>query len=714
MAGITWKWREAEQQRERAVSSSIEANEQSRIAEERRQSAELAGQQAYEKALAEQKARQEVEAQKRQVELLRDQTERLLYCSQMMLAAREWADGGVSRARELLTKSPSAWRGWESGYLNRILGRGYRPIGQLEPATSHLRKSPDGRWYAYSKGAGRLLLGELATGKPVRMGRFRAGVLTHLDFSPDGSQLAMSMADAILTFRVPELTLLQEIRPPRANSIYVGGVRYHPSAKVLIAHAHQRGPVIISLETEKEVGVLALPTHAFADAIEISRDGKTIFAGGSNFGLMAWDYETRTPLGPLEFPETASVRSLQLSPDGKMLLAGCSDQFVRVYDATTRRLLRIDGGFTGEVKSLSISADGQAYLTASDRLLRLKHVKTGQTLRVLRGADNEITNVVFSHDASHAVSVSIDGRLMHWDCQVEQEFIDLSSNRLDGYVVAPKTGELALAELGRLRLVDPRSAKVLWSIVLPDQNPRNGSLMAFSSKAEKLYCGSFSNGTFVLDGKTGEKLYRLATNNYLERLRLSADDRLLLALYHDALEVWDTSTHQKRYRFQPPGHELNDAVFSADGRWVIVVSRQGRIACLDSKTGQLVLEQFSPHRESLEAVAVSADGRWLAVRVSNHRIDVWKIDSDSLRKHVSFAHHGESLVFSPDSTRLVSSSKVGPVQMWMVETGQDVFVLGESSHSVANLRFSPEGDRLYGSSRERRLRCWESEKPPRK
>jgi WD40 repeat protein len=133
-----------------------------------------------------------------------------------------------------------------------------------------------------------------------------------------------------------------------------------------------------------------------------------------------------------------------------------------VWDVESGRELRTLKGWTGEIKAVALSADGQRVVSGSDdRTLKVWDVESGQCLRTLQGHVHRVKAVALSADGRWAASGSSDHTLKVWDVE-------------SGQCLATFTGEgaidcCALASDGRTIVADESFGRVhSLRLVLPE------------------------------------------------------------------------------------------------------------------------------------------------------------------------------------------------------------------------------------------------------
>ena len=111
--------------------------------------------------------------------------------------------------------------------------------------------------------------------------------------------------------------------------------------------------------------------------------------------------------------------------------------------------------------------------------------------------------------------------------------------------------------------------------------------------------------------------------------------------------------------------------------------------------------------ECVWCLAVSKDGRWIAAGTNNHEVFVW--DANTYEKVLSHREAYSSTVtlgvdFSPDSTRLVSASRIASI--WDITTRHRVQTL-DHGDVLAAAKYSPQGDQIATATRDS-VRVWDS------
>jgi WD40 repeat protein len=227
-----------------------------------------------------------------------------------------------------------------------------------------------------------------------------------------------------------------------------------------------------------------------------------------------------------------------------------------------------------------------------------------------------------------------------------------------------------------------------------------------------------------------------------------------------ALRLWDVATREevRKWRFRD-ATSMRAVAFSPDGKLLACARGNGQgnlpgeapVHLLDVETGKEV-RAFSGHRECVHALAFSPDGKTLASSGGDifHKdllsVRLWDVATGEQvwveKEHagmIAFSPDGKTLAegfggavrflrasdghvllavdahrspisavsFSPDGTRLATSSHDNTIRLWNVADGKEltpVQAMGEGVYSVA---FSPDGKVLATRSGDNLIRLWD-------
>jgi telomerase protein component 1 len=374
------------------------------------------------------------------------------------------------------------------------------------------------------------------------------------------------------------------------------------------------------------------------------------------------------------------------SPDGRRIAAGtigieCWGS-VFIWDATDGRLLN---KFEDErpVAAVALGPGGRRVAFALyGGTVEVREVDSGSVLARWSGHDDEIDAVAFTQRGDRILTASSqDGTIKLWDFS------------------AP---------------VDDPQMNAHASVILN---------LAFSSDGRRLVSASSSSTTWLWDAVSGAPVACLDRGEgvVLEggpaRNALFADDRRVVSLSPDGLQIWDATDGHPLGQDSAIGRAywFNELAFSPDGERVAMWWPDG--------TYPIVLDlTMAGHFTELEGLAAavrsarfSLDGQRLLTGCNDGTARIWSA-ADGAELTCLRGHEGAvtAVAFSPDGQLGASASTDGRIRLWNLAHGRLISsfsfldngrrphgllspVPGEESdlsYSVIELAFTPDGQRL--------------------
>ncbi len=710
VSGISWKWREAEDNFRQMTIEKSKAEQSQNFAEQRL-----------------------LEARERS------------YVLGMNLAFQAWSSNEVQRTEQLLRLQIPQYgqkdlRGIEWSMLWKITHQEERawPRGGQRIAVS-----PDGRVVATDH-LGKLLLRDYSTGKVLSEYMVNNNI-SDLVFSPDGQSVAVTMTGHSFDGEiVPQRVTVLDLKAGKFTDLFVSTRRIP---------AEMPNNLAFSADGKKLAA-------SFGGGF-FSPDGKKMVASLAG-GIRIWELDTKHQQTILKL---GGIVDLAFVGDGDTLLASANAAHGKIFVLNLKDN-RIRAGFEGgsfHTNRFTVSPDGRLLAHFANRgktvyIRNLKSLEVVGTFDLRMGRYSEPpTNLAFCSDAKTIVvaggSHNMGGDIQLWDVE---------SCRLVGKLHGHQetVSDVAFAANGKtLVSCGADQAIRFWDLTGTLSHPpfqlHKGFVSALAVSEESNLIASADDAPNSSDNTI--RLWDLTTfqqlailrghNNGISSLDFSPDGKFLLSGGHGKVCVWNVPERNLAHSFRSQSQAI-EVAFSPDGKTFAMTDARNEILLRDFSTGRLLGRlighfssvsglAFSPDNNTLctcgddkrvvvwdlrrkkivtnlgvgyseyYCLALSSDGKYLACGCKNGRIKIWNLqtmkESETLHGHTKPVW---SLAFSPDGKNLLSSSVSNEIRLWNLEKPGEMRVLREHTQIVRDLVFGPDSKVAFSAGNDRTIICW--------
>jgi WD40 repeat protein len=729
---VTWKWREAL------------ANEQKANANEQKANAQL------------------------------QRAETALYINRVARAYGLWKDNDVPRARGLLEECPEALRGWEWNYVKGLCddcllsGKGMK---EADPQMVAFRVvfSPDGRLLAsvsqnpdFYIGVDDTFRGEVHVWD-VRTGQEVVDLQGHKGrtsccaaFSPDGKLLASGGRAPGLTpsggrggranVKVWDVTTGQEVYTvwgPNDLDGPITGVAFSPDGRYL-ASGSRTTTTLCDARTAKHVRRLEWTFGYLPRSLSFSPDGRFL-ASVAGQSLTVWEVDTGktcftvTPkLGAATDRNAEGFCTVAFSPDGRRLVTSgtTAPGDVRVWDSVTGDEVFTLRGLKEYARAAAWSPDGRRIAVGSeDGTVKVCDAGGGLELFALRGPTGPVHGVAFSPDGSLLASGG-ERTVRLWDSTRGQEVRALSEGRnpIYGMTVSPNGEMIGLVvrqpdspDTAALKVCAADTGRDILTVTGIDHGwfANRGRIMAFSPDGARIVI-VIGDKVRSWDLATGRERPALETPDDIRGDLFSpAGNLVALTLRNRQLTLRDLASGQETLSVavsipDDTGAELHVVARNPDGSLIALRDRErGDLSLLEVASGKVVRTMQDGNGKPFKgghasSLAFSADGRRLLLcEYTEGHVHVWDTASgELLHRHEGLAgKYVKCSAYSPDGRRLATVlPKMREIALWDTTTGQQVFVFkGTTSfdyNQILSLVWSADGSTLAACDESGEVRVW--------
>ncbi|KAJ5573749.1 uncharacterized protein N7459_008176 [Penicillium hispanicum] len=154
--------------------------------------------------------------------------------------------------------------------------------------------------------------------------------------------------------------------------------------------------------------------------------------------------------------------------------------------------------------------------------------------------------------------------------------------------------------------------------------------------------------------------------------------------------------------------KVNCATYHAPSNLLVVGFSNGLFGLYDLPEFNMI-HLLSVSQSNIDVVTINQSGEWLALGSSKHgQLLVWEWQSESyILKQQGHLDSMNSIVYSPDGQRIVTTADDGKVKVWDVKSGFCIVTFTEHSSGVTACEFAKKGNVLFTASLDGSIRAWD-------
>ncbi|MBE9070551.1 TIR domain-containing protein, partial [Leptolyngbya cf. ectocarpi LEGE 11479] len=420
---------------------------------------------------------------------------------------------------------------------------------------------------------------------------------------------------------------------------------------------------------------------------------------------------------------------------------------------------------TNDVLSVTISDDGQHYVTASADGTAILWDRAGAQPKPLEGHDDWVREAGFTPAGDQVVTVSDDRTVRFWTLEGRQKNHLAAAH--DDYIYSldfsPISNTFATAsEDGTVKLWtlagDPIKTLMADGVDLPQHDSAVRSVR-FNQQGQLATAGR--DGMIRLWNAQGQLLSSWAghteeiTALAFSPATVSASQQLASVALDGKVKLWNLEKDNavRTLTLTPPGpaDELWSIAFSSDGQWIAAGGHQDKVyvwrrrdgvhvATLEGHTDRIRSVAFSPdnttlvstaedntvrlwrwpnpglialkiHQDEVFITAISPDGERIALAGIEGTVSLW----DKTGGYLDILDGLDSPIYALDlasNNKLAVAMANGRVGLWRSQPANPVFFMAHDDESaIRSLAFSPDGQRFATASDDGTTKIWPTAGP---
>jgi WD40 repeat protein/serine/threonine protein kinase/DNA-binding XRE family transcriptional regulator len=237
-------------------------------------------------------------------------------------------------------------------------------------------------------------------------------------------------------------------------------------------------------------------------------------------------------------------------------------------------------------------------------------------------------------------------------------------------------------------------------------HPAGFGYAIWSPDSAAIFTGGADETIRRWDATTGVEQAQLTFPNAGAFAMTPSGDLLAVGYVDGVIELRDPSTLQPVGEFATLPGSVNEIVFSADGRQMLVSVGESLVQVYDVASRRLVGELTHPNE--VWSLAISTDGRTAATGDQQGTIRIWNLSDGTLAREWQ-AHEADvmGIDISPDGQRLLSVSADNSAKYWDIATEELLYTRSQGNWLWGG-DISPDGRRIVAVDDNATLWLWDA------
>jgi WD40 repeat protein/serine/threonine protein kinase len=367
---------------------------------------------------------------------------------------------------------------------------------------------------------------------------------------------------------------------------------------------------------------------------------------------------------------------------------------------------------------LSIATAGGGYLRKDEQSLisigeaRLWDAITGKPLTQPLKSNEEIKSLVFNTKGDLILTVA-GSHCRVWNASTGEAAGPVNHDRANFIAFSPNGKRVAVAARLNAYVADAITGKAITPLLKHTYKPVEGGMkgevthIAFNTEGTQVVTASKDESARIWDATTGNPLTpSMKHDGSVNHVTFSTNGKLVVTASEDGnARIWNAKTGV--LEVPPIRHSgaVTHALFSADGKKVATISGTAPLISIGNEGSQVAQvwdsatgRPLSPplrHQAHITSTAFSPDGSRLLTSSADRAVRLWELDPVGESTVPFFndapASHG---AISPDVSLVATKHADERAFLWILDSVKKIALEGKFSGHVQYLAFSADGKRV--------------------
>ncbi|WP_185154035.1 caspase family protein [Fulvivirga sp. M361] len=325
-----------------------------------------------------------------------------------------------------------------------------RYIKKYTDLKNDIKVSPNGKYFAKGKLGNVIRLWDFKNGSIFRELSGHEKAVLCMEFSRDGKQLLTGSADE--TARLWDVASGQELMRFEGHREMIFTVAFSEDQSKVATGSWDGSAKVWDIQSGEMLSHLPFE-QASPYQLEFVNNDIYLMVAGLDKTLKLWEIDSKREVRDF-VGHTNIIHSFDIHPDNRTIVSTGWDGKVKVWDITTGLQTARFSEHRGEVYCATYSHQGELLTTAgADRVIHVRDRK-GIIKNTLKGHTSPVTNLQFTPDDKHLISVAENGEIKIWNISAGTELVS--------YMVIDQSNWMAVNSFGHFNATDGAFSNIVF------------------------------------------------------------------------------------------------------------------------------------------------------------------------------------------------------------------------------------------------------------